>query len=159
MMQKEFKFEKAFEELENDKFGNYENVKYFGIKKDSKSDELRNQVEVLYYNSKDDFAIKLKTKQEDEVILCKNPRGNTFNKIYQNIEKEESKYKGNKRLQEKELLKVPNIKMNEKTEFAEIQNKFIIGYYPQIDLRMKNDTTLFIRWNIKSKKRWKIWIN
>ena len=29
-------------------------------------------MEVLYYNSKDDFAIKLKTKQEDEVILCKN---------------------------------------------------------------------------------------
>ncbi len=31
-------------------------------------------MEVLYYNSKDDFAIKLKTKQEDEVILCKNQK-------------------------------------------------------------------------------------
>ena len=126
MLKKEFKFEKAFEELENDKFGNYENVKYFGIKKDSQSDELRNQVGVLYYNSKNDFAIKLKTKQEDEVIFCKNPKGNTFNKIYQNIAKEESKYKGNKRLQEKELLKVPNIKINEKTEFTEIQNKLFL---------------------------------
>lgn len=123
MLKKEFKFEKAFEELENDKFGNYENVKYFGIKNDSKSDELRKQVEVLYYNSKNDFAIKLKTKQEDEVILCKNPKGNTFNEIYQNIAKQETEYKGNKSLQEKELLKVPNIKMNEKTEFTEIQNK------------------------------------
>lgn len=122
MLKKEFQFEKAFEELENGKFGNYDNVKYFGIKKDE-SGELRKQVDVLYYNSKDDFAIKLKTKQEDEVILCKNPKGTTFNEIYQNIEGQKNTYKGNKKLQEGELLKVPNIKLKEKTEFTEIQNK------------------------------------
>ena len=103
MLKKEFKFEKAFEELENGKFGNYENVKYFGIKKNNESNELRSQVNVLYYNSKDDFAIKLKTKKEDEVILCKNPNGNTFNEIYQNISIQENKYNGNKSLQEGEL--------------------------------------------------------
>lgn len=123
MLKKEFQFEKAFEELDNGKFTDYENVSYFGIKKSSESEELRNQVKVLYYNSKDDFAIKLITKQEDEVILCKNPKGNTFNEIYKNITTQESKYKGNKNFQEGELLKVPNIKMNEKTEFTEIQNK------------------------------------
>lgn len=123
MLKKNFEFEKAFEEFENGKFGNYENVKYFGIKENSESDELRKQVEVLYYNSKDDFAIKLKTKQEDEVVLCKNPKGNTFNEIYQNIEGQKNIYKGNKNLQEGELLKVPNIKLKEKTEFTEIQNK------------------------------------
>lgn len=123
MLKKNFEFEKAFEEFENGKFGNYENVKYFGIKKNSENDELRKQVEVLYYNSKDDFAIKLKTKQEDEVILCKNPKGTTFNEIYQNIEEHKNTYKGNKKLQEGELLKVPNIKLKEKTEFTEIQNK------------------------------------
>lgn len=123
MLKKEFQFKKAFEELDNGKFADYENVSYFGIKKSSESEELRNQVKVLYYNSKDDFAIKLITKQEDEVILCKNPKGNTFNEIYKNITTQESKYKGNKNFQEGELLKVPNIKMNEKTEFTEIQNK------------------------------------
>ena len=123
MLKKEFQFKKAFEELENGKFGNYENVRYFGIKKSSESDELRNQVNVLFYNSKDDFAIKLKTKQEDEVILYKNPKGNTFNEIYKNIEEQENKYKGQKSIQEGELLKVPNIKMNEKTEFTEIENQ------------------------------------
>ena len=123
MLKKEFQFEKAFEELDNGKFTDYENVSYFGIKKSSESEELRNQVKVLYYNSKDDFAIKLITKQEDEVILCKNPKGNTFNEIYKNITTQESKYKGNKNFQEGEILKVPNIKMNEKTEFTEIQNK------------------------------------
>lgn len=123
MLKKEFKFEKAFKELENGKFGQYENVKYFGIEKNNTSDALRNQVNVLYYNSKDDFAIKLKTKQEDEVILCKNPKGNTFNEIYQDILKQSNIYSGNKNLQEGELLKIPNIKVNAKTEFTELQNK------------------------------------
>ena len=45
-------------------------------------------MEVLYYNNKDNFAIKIKTKQEDEVMLCKNQKGNTFNEMYQNINQE-----------------------------------------------------------------------
>lgn len=123
MLKKEFQFEKAFEEFENGTFGNYENVEYFGIQPDSESDELREQVTILYYNAKDDFAIKLKTKQEDEVILCKNPKGNTFHEIYQNITNQENNYEGNKNIQEGELLKIPNIEIKEKTEFTELQNK------------------------------------
>lgn len=123
MLKKEFKFNKEFQEFENGTFRNYENVKYFGIKKNNENSELRNQVNVLYYNSKDDFAIKLKTKQEDEVILCKNPNGNTFNEIYKNILKQEKEYSGLKNIQEGEILKIPNIKVNEKTEFTEIQDK------------------------------------
>lgn len=123
MLKKEFKFKKAFEELESGRFGNYENVKYFGIKKSSESDELRKQVQVLYYNSEDNFAIKLKTNQEDEVIFCKNPNGESFNEIYQNIIKQENQYNGNKNIQEGEILKIPNIKIKEKIEFTEIQDK------------------------------------
>ena len=122
MLKKEFKFEKAFEELSNDTFREYENIKYFGIKSRDK-DELRKQVNVLYYNSEDDFAIKLNTKQEDEVILCKNPEGKSFNEIFKNITDKEKNYNGNKRLTEAEKLKVPNIKLKEKTEFTEIQDK------------------------------------
>jgi hypothetical protein len=65
MLKKEFKFEKQFEELENGKFGNFDDVKFFGIK-NKDNYEVRNQVDILYYNSKDDFAIKLKTKEIDE---------------------------------------------------------------------------------------------
>ena len=49
-------------------------VNYFGIRKNNDNDKLREQVEVLYYNNKDNFAIKIKTKQEDEVMLCKNQK-------------------------------------------------------------------------------------
>ncbi len=122
MLKKEFQFEKAFEELENGKFGDYENIKYFGIKT-KESEELRNQVKVLYYNSKEDFAIKLKTKQDDEVVFCKNPKGQTFNEIYKTIKDQEEKYKGPKYLNEGENVKIPNIKVKEKNELTEIENK------------------------------------
>ena len=122
MLKKDFQFEKAFEELENDMFGKFDDVKYFGIKKDD-SGELRQQVDVLYYKSKDDFAIKLRTKQEDEVILCKNPQGKTFGEIYNNILNKAEKLDTYGPLREGEKLKVPNIRLKEKNEIKEIENK------------------------------------
>lgn len=124
MLKKEFEFEKAFDELENGIFGEYKDVKYFGIDISTKNkSELRKQVYVLYYNSKDDFAIKLITKQEDEIILCKNPEGKTFNEIYSNITRQEEQYTGNRYLQDGEFLKVPNISLKEKNEFKELEEK------------------------------------
>lgn len=122
MLKKEFKFEKAFEKLSNGSFGEYENIEYFGIESSNK-EKLRSQVNVLYYDSEDNFAIKLNTKQKDELILCKNPKGKTFNEIFKNITDKEKNYKGKKYLTESENLKVPNIKFKEKTEFTEIQDK------------------------------------
>ncbi len=60
---------------------------------------------------------------EDEVIICKNPSGTNFNEIYKNIEKQTESYEGVTSLEKGELLKVPNIKLKEKTEFKEIQEK------------------------------------
>ena len=122
MLKKEFKFEKEFDELDDSNFGKYENIKFFGSLNNN-NEEARNQVRVLYYNSKDDFAIKLITKQEDEVILCKNPEGKTFNEIYNNITEQEKKYTGKKYLKDGEQLKIPNIKMDVKKEFKELENK------------------------------------
>ena len=122
MLKKEFTFNKVFDEFENEKFGEYENIKYFGIK-NGEDEEQRNQVKVLYYNSEDDFAIKLKTKQEDEVILCKNPEGKTFNEIYLNIENKEKEFSGNKNIAKNEIVKIPNLNLNEIAEFSEIENK------------------------------------
>lgn len=123
MLKREFQFEKAFEELDKASFGQYENVSYFGIKKNTESSELRDQVDVLYYNSKDDFAIRLNTKQKDEVVFCKNPEGKTFNEIYSEILKQTNSFKGKKYVQESDFVKVPNIKMKEKSEFSDLQNR------------------------------------
>ena len=84
MLKKEFEFEKKFTELESGKFGEYNGVEYFGICEDTEY-EVRNQVKVLYYNSKENFAIKLLTKQNDEVIIVKGAKENNFYDIYQNV--------------------------------------------------------------------------
>ena len=50
MLKKEFEFPKVFDRLEKGKFKDWENVKYFGIKKKT-SEKVREQVKVLYYLS------------------------------------------------------------------------------------------------------------
>ena len=57
------------------------------------------------------------------MILCKNPEGKSFNEIFKNITSKEKNYTGKRYLTENEKLKVPNIKIKEKTEFTEIQDK------------------------------------
>ena len=120
MLKKEFEFPKEFTELENGEFGNYSNVKYFGID-NTTSDEVRNQVEVLYYNSKDDFAIKLITKGNDEVIISRGNNENTFKEIYDGIEEKSESYEGNKEFAENDTLKIPNITFDLKEEFKELE--------------------------------------
>lgn len=142
MIKKEFEFAKAFEKLENGNFGKYENVEYLGIKEDT-TRELQEQVKVLYYNSKDDFAIKLLTKQEDEVILCKNPEGKTFNEIYKNIRQMEKDYEGSKNLKTDELVKIPNIKLKEKTEFTELEDKPFVNYLSDVRIEKAIQTIEF----------------
>lgn len=123
ILKREFEFINEFDKLENAYFANkYENINYFGI--DSNTDKkVREQVEVLYYNSDDDFAIILNTKQDDEVILCRTSEGNTFNEIYDNINLLDKMYSGNKNLSNIDTVKVPNMNFNVKKEFTELQNK------------------------------------
>ncbi len=122
MLKKEFEFPKAFSELEEGTFGNYENVTYFGID-ESTDEQVRKQVEVLYYYSKDDFAVKLFTKENDEVILAKGREENSFGKMYETIQKEKENYDGEISFGEEDILKIPNIKINLKEEFHELENE------------------------------------
>ena len=77
----------------------------------------------MYYNSKDDFAILINTKTDDEVILCKNPKGNTFSEIYENMNEEASKYTGSESFNEVDEFKAPKLTFNEKKEYDELANK------------------------------------
>ena len=122
MLKKEFKFKYKFDELENGKFKDTEDVKYFGIRESSK-EELKDQVEVLYYDSDDSFAVKLKTKTNDEIILNKSPKGNSFYDIYNNILNLNSEFDGNMYLDTKDTLKVPYLKLDALSEVKEVENK------------------------------------
>ena len=123
MLYRKFEFLQEFDKLDNDKFGNeYKDVEYFGIDKNTE-DSVGNQITVLYYNSKDDFAILINTKTNDEVIFCKNPTGNNFNEIYKNMNDESSKYTGSKSFEDIDEFKAPKLTFNEKREYTELANK------------------------------------
>lgn len=125
MLKKEFEFEKEFTELPKGNFGEYKNVQYFGI--DGSTDaQVRNQVEVLYYNSKDDFAIKLITKGNDEVIIGKTnveKKEETFLNCYTTIKQKAENYRENKNLTKEDVVRIPNITFKVKEEFKEIEQK------------------------------------
>ena len=122
MLKRKFEFEQAFDVLENGKFGNYEDVAYFGVKP-QENQTARKQVEVLYYHSKNDFAILLNTKQQDQVILSKGTKGRTFNEIYENVQEQQGKYEGDRTVKNSEEIKIPNLSIDEKVSFKELDNK------------------------------------
>lgn len=123
MLYRKFEFLQEFDKLKDDKFGsNYENIEYFGIDNNTK-DSVGNQIKVLYYKSKDNFAILINTKNNDEVIFCKNPIGKTFNEIYSNMNEETDKYDGDKSFKNIDEFKAPCLTFNEKKEYKELENK------------------------------------
>ncbi len=122
MLYREFEFEKEFDKLPDATFGDYTGIKYFGIDKNTK-DKVGNQIDVLYYNSKDDFALIINTKSNDEVIFVKNPQGTTFNEIYEDMLKESKEYKGSKYFEDIDEFKAPMLEYNEEREYTELQNK------------------------------------
>ena len=67
--------------------------------------DLREQVEVLYYNSEDDFALKIKTKGNDEVYLYKNSSNKQFNLIYSEMWKKQAAYEGSNIFKKQDELK------------------------------------------------------
>lgn len=122
MLRRNFGFETEFSILENNKFGNIENVAYFGINENT-DETVRKQVEVLYYTDEENFAVILYTTQGDEIMLVRNPDGNTFEEIYTNVDKKYKKYKGSKSFDEKDTLSVPNLNIDILKEYTELENK------------------------------------
>lgn len=122
MLRRDFEFEYEFDILEKGKFGNTENVEYFGITEET-DEMVRDQVEVLYYTDSENFAVTLYTKQGDLVTLVRNPEGKNFEEIYKNIDKKYEKYKGSKNFGEKDTLSIPNLNIDALKEYTELENK------------------------------------
>ena len=122
MLKKEFEFPKVFTKLSEGKFGDNQKATYFGIDSSTKK-AVRDQVKVLYYNSEDDFAVKLLTKQNDEVIFTVGRNENNFLDIYNEILNEAKNYEGSYRFNEYDELKIPHIKFDLKEEIEEVENK------------------------------------
>lgn len=124
MLQKIFTFEYNFIDLDEAEFENgaYKNIKYFGVNSDTDT-RIKEQIKILYYNNDEDFAVKLTTKEKENIILCNNPKGENFREIYDNINKNEKSYKGSKYLTKIDDFKMPNLKLDILREYDELCGK------------------------------------
>ena len=123
MLKKVFKFENVFDQLDEWRFNNkYNDIKYFWIKWSSSS-KLYKQVYVYYYNSDEDFAVALKTKEWEDVILARWIWWNSFLDVYKNILINAKKYDWKHYFTEYDYLKVPELRVNTLTEFSELEDK------------------------------------
>lgn len=125
MLKKDFEYPTEFAILNNSDFTG-EKVKYFGMRENAKQAQ-RNNVEVLFYNSKDDYAAKLITKTDDEVILYRTNDDKSLEEYFKDLNKKTEKYEGSKIFEEEDSLKVPFIKFDEIFSYNELRGKKIKG--------------------------------
>jgi len=121
MLKKDFEFLEKFNKLKDDKFnGSIGNVKYFGID-DNTSYKQRHSVRILFYNSPQDYAVKLTSKQGDNVYLYRTDDDKTLNEYYKDLNNKTSKnieYMG-----ENDKFKAPMLDFKTEREFPELSDK------------------------------------
>lgn len=120
---KNFSFKHSFQKLKSEPFNNStEKVKYFGV--DKENDILaRENVEILFYNSPNEFAIQLNTKENEQIILYKTEQDKTLPEYQQIIEEKNKQYTGKRKMQYGEELKIPYIKVDTQMNYEELCNK------------------------------------
>ncbi len=122
MLKKEFNFLEPFSTaMESMKFNNSETrVKCFGVDCSTKPDASKN-VEILFYNSEKDFAIKLKTKEGEEVILYKTTGENkSFEENYEELKKKHRTNSAKNTIEKEQKLSKPIIKVNDEINYDEL---------------------------------------
>ncbi len=128
-LNKNLNFLYSFDNFNNDynyTFGKDGNdyIKYFGINNASKED-LNQNVEVLFYNGNNDFAVLLNTKEGDEIILYRTDENKSFNEYYEDIKNKKDNYNGSITFEENDELLVPYVNVNGTVAYNELADKII----------------------------------
>ena len=125
MLKKDFEYLQPFDKLKADKFkGSKGKVQYFGIDKKTKGD-VRDTVQVLFYNDKKDFALAIKTRQNDTVYLYRTNDEKTLDKLYLDMMKKYRISTSNPRFTQYDEFKAPNIDFKSERAFDELCHKQI----------------------------------
>ena len=123
MLKKDFQYLYPFDKLDDAEFeGSNGNVKYFGIKGDSDAN-LRENIDVLFYNDSDDFAISLKSKSDDIIYLYRTDDNKTLDLLYSDMLDKSKTYDGDKYMTSEDKFKAPIIEFKKERSFDEICNK------------------------------------
>lgn len=99
-------------------------IKYFGINNVS-PEKMNENIEVLFYNSANDFAIKLKTNELDELILYRTDTNKAFNEHYNDLFKKIERFDGDTTFQENDELRIPYVKLNGMISYNNLVGKHI----------------------------------
>ena len=129
LIYKSFEFNNPFDKLGKGKFGkNKDVVEYFGINNASK-ELLNSNVEILFYNNKNDFAVKLKTKwpDQEELILYRTDENKSFNDYYEDVKEKTNNYKGRTEFGKNDEIKIPYIEADSTINYDELCGKEIKG--------------------------------
>lgn len=123
ILKKNFTFLTPFDRLTEDSFNSsLEKVKYFGVKENTKN-KVRDNVTVLFYNSPEEFAVKLNTNEKESVILYLTEKVDNFENYFEFISKNSQMDKFSK----KDILLVPDIVVDKTITYDELCGKKIIG--------------------------------
>ena len=134
-LNKELHFLEVFDNFSNDytwTFGDSEEfIKYFGINNAS-SEEINKNIEVLFFNRNDDnsamsddFAIKLKTQEGDEIILYRTNDNKNFDEYYKDIQEKTNAYTESREFAEDDELRIPYVRVNGMIAHNELYSKYI----------------------------------
>ena len=129
MLKKEFNFLEPFSTaMGSMEFKNSNTkVKCFGVDNTNNPVAGKN-VEVLFYNSTEDFAIKLKTIEGEEVYLYKTPSdNNSFEEKYFEMISKKDNYKGNNSWEKHDYLRIPFISVKDEINYDELCGRYIKG--------------------------------
>lgn len=126
MLNKSFTFKTPFRELKKAPFSDSNiDVKYFGLDAPT-LDETFEQVTALFYNSDTDFAVKIDTIEDEELILYRTNDINNFQTAYEEVKAKEEAYSGRKSMiREKDELKIPFINVNAIINYDDLCHKVI----------------------------------
>lgn len=129
-LNKKFEFLEIFDDLEDKKFGETDKIiKCFGI--DKKSDKsLYKNVEVMYYgwnkeSEEWEYAAKLKTKENEEVILANISSIGDFDETYKKVLELENTYEETKEFQDIDIIEIPYMNINFTINYEELCRKEI----------------------------------
>ena len=107
-----------------------EYIKYFGINNAS-NENLNENINVLFYNEvsnravNNDFAVALKTKEGDEIILYRTDENKSFKEYYEDIKKKTDSYQGSNVFEKSDELLVPYVRVNGMISYNELIGKEI----------------------------------
>ncbi len=125
-LNKELNFLETFDNFKdyNFTFGDgKEPIRYFGINNGS-PESMNKNIEILFYN-KNDFGIKLKTKEGDEIILYRTDDNKDFDEYYNDIKEKSSLYIGTREFREDDELRIPYINLEGMIFYDELYGKEI----------------------------------